>query len=159
MVNRKRGRRVVRDGLKNSLNKIQLLVLFYKISLFNQTFSEISYPYSISMSIPKYSIFKKDGSVFVGTKEEIAETICQDLNLPNGSIELADEDEAEVKDGIVLGRIGALCQKTVKTPVSHCANCNTVATLRCSKCRVQRYCCVHCQRADWKKHKLECIKA
>ena len=37
-----------------------------------------------------------------------------------------------------------------------CAVCGKEAPLRCSRCRIARYCSANCQRADWKKHKPVC---
>ncbi|KAJ2989493.1 SET and MYND domain-containing protein 3 [Globomyces sp. JEL0801] len=42
---------------------------------------------------------------------------------------------------------------------SHCGNCSKELTkkiLKCSACSSIVYCCISCQRSDWKIHKLEC---
>lgn len=40
----------------------------------------------------------------------------------------------------------------------HCQNCNSNATLFCSKCKTVYYCSPKCQKADWKSHKKICNK-
>eukprot|EP01006_Ploeotia_vitrea_P063015 TRINITY_DN84803_c0_g1_i1.p1 TRINITY_DN84803_c0_g1~~TRINITY_DN84803_c0_g1_i1.p1 ORF type:complete len:186 (-),score=2.26 TRINITY_DN84803_c0_g1_i1:169-699(-) len=34
--------------------------------------------------------------------------------------------------------------------------CENEGSLRCSKCKVARYCSQECQRTEWKKHKKQC---
>ena len=37
-----------------------------------------------------------------------------------------------------------------------CEDCGTLATLRCSKCKMAWYCTRDCQLRQWKKHKTIC---
>ena len=39
-----------------------------------------------------------------------------------------------------------------------CPTCNQLATLRCSRCKIQCYCSQECQKLHWKKHKKVCKK-
>lgn len=44
---------------------------------------------------------------------------------------------------------------------SKCDCCNVTASaerklLLCTRCKRKKYCCIACQHADWKKHKLSC---
>lgn len=39
-----------------------------------------------------------------------------------------------------------------------CSICDKPASLRCSRCRLRRYCNEECQKKDWKEHKILCTK-
>ena len=119
--------------------------------------------------LTKYMLFSKDGKVSFESMKEVADKICLDLNLPLGSVDVTDEaKEGEYKgDGKVIGKIGAIrethpaLKRKQDEPfkdIRLCGNCKIVGNLKCSRCKIQAYCCVHCQRADWKAHKLICVK-
>jgi len=37
-----------------------------------------------------------------------------------------------------------------------CLMCSSTDTLRCGNCLLVRYCGIHCQRGDWRRHKSSC---
>lgn len=39
---------------------------------------------------------------------------------------------------------------------NYCSNCGKNAGCRCKRCKGAWYCCLDCQKAHWKKHKLDC---
>ena len=43
-------------------------------------------------------------------------------------------------------------------PGNICKNCGFIATQRCSRCKLTYYCCVECQKEDWKSHSKTCKK-
>lgn len=84
-----------------------------------------------------------------GSPENNGDFIMDELSLVqlrqeyNGSIRLALFDFLELP--------GALFPNSC----SYCGQ--TVSELKlCGRCRKSRYCCVDCQRTDWKRHKSSC---
>jgi hypothetical protein len=39
-----------------------------------------------------------------------------------------------------------------------CIVCNSKQTKRCAGCKSIHYCCRHCQKLDWHRHKLSCSR-
>lgn len=47
----------------------------------------------------------------------------------------------------------------VMTDSERCSKCNFGGDLKlCQRCKKQKYCSVECQKADWKCHKVNCLK-
>ena len=56
------------------------------------------------------------------------------------------------KSPICLG-----CKKFLVENANGSLQANEVASLKdCSKCKFAKYCCVKCQKKDWKDHKMHC---
>lgn len=80
-----------------------------------------------------------------GSPTDVANTICDNLGVPRGSITIT------VPDGSPPIHFKIKAQST--------CICGVVAKSACVRCRSKRYCSKECQAADWKCHKKHCQEA
>ena len=125
---------------------------------------------SLPMVVIKYHFGKKgevDPREFMCEmkKEKLGQSVPADLteikllsrllkkNRNKLSSEIVEENEKKYGKGWRLS-VFVPFQKEEKK----CPTCNQLATLRCSRCKIQCYCSQECQKLHWKKHKKVCKK-
>ena len=143
---------------------------FIEYPFYKQKIYELCFPSGLGVTIPAVGFIRAEAI----RDKYYYDEIFFILNLWIAKVSISQQQSTEIssnleaskcrehfacssnKTATLISVLSSYLKEYLSPNIMFCATCNSVGTLKCSKCKIFYYCSHECQKRHWGKHKQSC---
>lgn len=137
---------------------------FIEYPFYKQKIYELCFPHGLGVTIPAVGFIQAEAIRDKYYYDEIFFLlnlwIAQQSTKMSSSLSASKYKEHFAsscnKTATLMSVLSSHLKEFLRPNIMFCATCNSVGTLKCSKCKIYHYCSHTCQKMHWATHKLSC---